>query len=105
MLALPEFQQMARRPLIINCSRGGIVHEGDLVTALEQGMIAGIGFDVLTSEPPAADNPILRVLHRPDVIVTPHVAWASEEAMQTCWDQLIEHVENFERGNPTNVVV
>lgn len=104
MLAIQEFEQMERRPLIINCSRGGIVHEGDLVSALERGLISGIGFDVLTSEPPDDDNPLLRVIDRTDVIITPHVAWASQEAMQTCWDQLIEHLENFQRGSPSSVV-
>lgn len=104
MLALPEFEQMAKRPLLINASRGGLVDEADLVTALERGLIAGLGFDCLTSEPPTADNPLLAVLERPNVIVTPHVAWASEEAMQTLWDQLIGHVENFQAGRPSNAV-
>jgi glycerate dehydrogenase len=104
MLALPEFERMAKKPLLINASRGGLVHEGDLVTALDRGLISGLGFDCLTSEPPVADHPLLAVLERPNVIVTPHVAWASEEAMQTLWDQLIRHVENFQAGRPSNVV-
>jgi glycerate dehydrogenase len=74
------------------------------VTALDDGLIAGAGFDVLTREPPAADNPILNILDRPNVIVTPHVAWASDEAMQNLWAQVILHVENFEKGAPSNVL-
>lgn len=104
MLAAAEFAKMAKKPLIINCARGGIVHEADLVAALEAGQISGIGFDTLTTEPPAPDNPLLRVLERRDVIVTPHVAWASGEAMQTLWDQTITHIENFHRGTPSNVL-
>ena len=104
MIAEPEFRRMKQKPLLVNCSRGGLVHEGDLVKALDEGWISGVGFDVLTSEPPAPDNPLLKVLDRPNVIVTPHVAWASEEAMQTLWNQVRDHLENFERGEPSNVV-
>ncbi|MCP4282959.1 MAG: D-2-hydroxyacid dehydrogenase [Gammaproteobacteria bacterium] len=104
MLAMPEFRKMKRRPLIVNAARGGLVDEGDLVTALEEGLISGIGFDVLSAEPPRPDNPLLRVLDRPDVIVTPHVAWASDEAMQVLWNQVIEHIENYVSGSPSNVV-
>ncbi|MDE1159814.1 MAG: D-2-hydroxyacid dehydrogenase [Neorhizobium sp.] len=104
MIGLVEFEAMKRRPLIINTARGGLVNERDLVTALDRGLISGAGFDVLTQEPPAAGNPLLGVLGRPNVIVTPHVAWASDEAMQSLWAQVISHVENFETGAPTNVL-
>jgi glycerate dehydrogenase len=95
---------MKRRPLIINTARGGLVNEADLVQALDEGLIAGAGFDVLTKEPPAPDNPLLTILDRPNVIVTPHVAWASDEAMQSLWAQVIGHVENFQKGSPSNVL-
>ena len=104
LIAMPEFRKMTRRPLLINCSRGGLVDEADLVTALNEGLIAGAGFDCLTSEPPVPDHPLLPVLNRPNVIVTPHVAWASDEAMQTLWDQVVSHIENFNLGKPSNVV-
>jgi glycerate dehydrogenase len=104
MIAAPEFAKMKRRPLLINCARGGLVDEADLVGALDNGQIAGAGFDCLTSEPPRADNPLLSILDRPNVIVTPHVAWASAEAMQTLWDQVIEHITNFKAGRPSNRV-
>jgi glycerate dehydrogenase len=104
LLALPEFRKMRRRPLVINASRGGLVHEADLVRALDEGLIAGAGFDCLSAEPPAADHPFWQIARRPNVIVTPHVAWASEEAMQTLWDQLIGTIESFERGEPRNAV-
>jgi glycerate dehydrogenase len=104
MLAMPEFRRMTKHPLIINCGRGGLVDEADLVEALDLGLISGIGFDCLTSEPPQAGNPLLEVLDRPNVIVTPHVAWASMEAVQAVWRQLIEHIENFHAGRPGNVI-
>jgi glycerate dehydrogenase len=103
-LAMPEFRKMKRRPLLINASRGGLVNEADLVRALDEGLIGGIGFDCLTSEPPADDHPFWPILNRPNVIVTPHVAWASEEAMQACWDQVVDNIENFHRGQPSRVV-
>lgn len=105
MISDREFGMMKKTPLIINASRGGLVDEAALVRALDAGQISGIGFDVLTSEPPQPENPLLSVLNRPNVIVTPHTAWASDEAMQTLWDQVVEHLENFHRGEPSNRVV
>jgi len=104
MIAMPEFRAMKRRPLLINTARGGLVNEADLATALREGLIAGAGFDVLTAEPPAEDNPLLGLLDLPNFILTPHVAWASDEAMQALADQLIDNIENFVRGQPTHVV-
>lgn len=104
MISDREFGMMKKKPLIINASRGGLVDEAALVRALDAGRISGIGFDVLTSEPPLPDNPLLSVLDRPNVIVTPHTAWASDEAMQTLWDQVVDHLENFQRGEPSNRV-
>jgi len=104
MLAMPEFRQMKKRPLVINCSRGGLVNEADLVKALDLDLISGIGFDCLTSEPPKPDNPLLSILDRPNVIVTPHIAWASIEAVQAVWDQVLCNIDNFHQGRPSNVV-
>jgi glycerate dehydrogenase len=104
MISTPEFESMKRRPLLINTSRGGLVDEAALVDALDRGLIAGAGFDVLTKEPPALDNPILRVLQRPNFILTPHVAWASDEAMTEVWRQTIEAVERFACGDAVRVL-
>ena len=104
MISTPEFLAMAKRPILINTSRGGLVDEQALVAALDAGSISAGGFDVLPSEPPQADNPLLSVLTRPNVIVTPHVAWASEEAMQTLWDQTVKHVDDHLKGQPSNLV-
>lgn len=104
MLAMPEFRKMKKRPLLINTARGGLVVESDVVQALDEGLLSGIGFDCLTSEPPRPDHPFRPILGRPNVIVTPHVSWASNEAMQVLWDQVVRHIENFHAGQPSNVV-
>ena len=66
MIAWPEFEKMAKKPLLINCARGGLVDEADLVRALDAGRISGVGFDCLTTEPPLPDNPLLSILERPN---------------------------------------
>jgi glycerate dehydrogenase len=58
----------------------------------------------LTAEPPSSSHCFNAILDRPNVIVTPHVAWAGEGAMQTLWAQVVAHIENFHAGRPTNVV-
>ena len=73
---------MQRRPIIVNTARGGLVDEDDLVRALDEGLISGVGFDVAIGEPPPVDSPLMRIAKRPNVILTPHVAWASDEAQQ-----------------------
>ena len=105
MIAAPEFALMERKPLIINTARGGLVDESALAEALTQGQIGGAGFDVVTTEPPPSDHPFMRLLDRPNFILTPHVAWASREAIQGLADQLTENIELFWRGNPRHLVV
>ncbi len=104
MIGRPEFALMERRPLLINTARGGLVDEAALEEALTGGQIAGAGFDVATSEPPPADHPLMRLLSLPNFILTPHTAWASQEAVQSLADQLIDNIEAFWAGAPRNVV-
>ena len=104
LIGAAEFAKMDRKPFLINAGRGGLVNELALVDAVESGQIAAAGFDCLTSEPISDDHPFHKILTRPNVIVTPHVAWASEEAMQTLWDQVIFHINNFNKGEPSNLV-
>jgi glycerate dehydrogenase len=104
LIGLPEFRRMARRPLIVNTARGGLVVEADLAAALDEGLIAGAGFDVAEGEPPPPDSPLMQAALRPNVIVTPHVAWASDEAQQALANQLVEVIERFVAGTPINLV-
>jgi glycerate dehydrogenase len=99
----PELQMMRRESILINTARGGLVREAALVEALKAGIIAGAAFDVLSEEPPRQGN-ILLNHDLPNLIITPHVAWASKEAMQTLADQLIDNLEAFIRGEPKNLV-
>jgi glycerate dehydrogenase len=105
LIGAPEFAAMERKPLLINTARGGLVDEAALVTALKTGQIAGAGFDVVTTEPPPDDHPLVQLLDLPNFILTPHVAWASQEAIQGLADQLIDNVEACWAGTPRNVVV
>jgi glycerate dehydrogenase len=95
---------MKRRPIIVNTARGGLVDESALVRALDAGLVSGIGFEVVDGEPPAAGNPLMQAASRHNVILTPHVAWASNEAQQALADQLIDNLENFVGGRATNLV-
>lgn len=104
MIAMPEFLAMKRKPLLINTARGGLVNEDDLVRALDDGLISGAGFDVTVSEPPTLNSPLMKIAGRPNVVLTPHIAWASDEAQQALADQLIENIELFVAGTPRNLL-
>ncbi|HKG15464.1 MAG TPA: D-2-hydroxyacid dehydrogenase [Pyrinomonadaceae bacterium] len=96
MMGREEFGLMKRSAVLINCARGGVVDERALAEALRGGRIAGAGVDVLSAEPPREDNPLLAA-DVPNLILTPHVAWAGREAQQALADQLIDNVEAFVR--------
>ena len=103
LIGAAELERMRVDALLINTARGGLVDERALASALVAGKIGGAGFDVLTSEPPREGNPLLE-LDLPNFILTPHVAWASREAMQALADQVIENIEAFVAGTPRNLV-
>ena len=105
MIGATEFAQMARKPLLINTGRGGLVDETAVGPALDAGHLSGAAFDVTEVEPPPLDHPFMGLLNRPNFILTPHVAWASSEAVQALADQLIDNIEAFVDGKPVNVVV
>jgi len=104
LLGEAEFAKMARKPLIINTARGALIDDHALAAALRSGQISGAGIDVTVPEPPPADHPLMQLLDLPNFILTPHVAWASNEAMQTLADQLIDNIEAFVAGRPRNVL-
>lgn len=105
MIGAAEFAYMRRKPLLINTGRGGLVDEAAVGPALQAGQIAGAAFDVVSVEPPPVDHPFMALLNRPDFILTPHVAWASAEAVQALADQLIDNIEAFVSGQPVHQVM
>lgn len=103
MIGMQQLSKMKRTAILINTSRGGLVDEEALLQALKEGVIAGAGFDVLAQEPPNEGNPLLE-LRLPNFILTPHIAWASDGAMQVLADQLIDNIDAFVQGKPQNLV-
>jgi glycerate dehydrogenase len=87
--------------ILINTSRGPLVDERALADALHAGALRGAGLDVLSEEPPAADNPLLKETR---CFITPHVAWASREARERLLQGVVENIRAFQEGKPQNVV-
>ena len=102
-----EFQSMKRDAILINTARGGLVDSAALADALRNGEIAAAAIDVLPSEPPVDGDPLLDYLKEPgrdNLLVTPHVAWASHEARQAAIDELAANVRAFLNGEERNRV-
>lgn len=99
-----ELARMKPTALLINTARGGIVDETALAVALRNHVIGGAGFDVLTTEPPREGNPLLAA-DIPNLIVTPHTAWASRESRQRLVDELALNIRAFTEGQPRNLVI
>jgi glycerate dehydrogenase len=93
--------KMKPSAFLINTSRGPLIVEQDLADALNGGRIAGAGLDVLSSEPPASDNPLLRAKN---CIVTPHIAWATKEARTRLLEAAVANLRAFLDGHPVNLV-
>lgn len=93
--------RMKPTALLINTSRGGLIDEADLAAALNDGRIGGAGLDVLSAEPPSADNPLLQARN---CVITPHIAWATREARGRLMDIAASNIEAFLSGKPKNTV-
>ena len=104
MIGENELRQMKPGAVLINCGRGGLVDENALLAALKYGQIGGAGVDVLTEEPPRGSNPLLKA-RLPNLIVTPHTAWASREALDRLFDILLANINAFVKGEAQNRVV
>lgn len=99
-----ELAQMKNTAILINMARGGIVDEQALADVLVTGQLGGAAIDVLAEEPPENTSPLLQ-LDMENLIITPHIAWASRMARQNLLNQVAENIKGFYSGNPVNVVV
>ena len=93
--------EMKKSAFLINTSRGPIIKDSELADALNSGIIAGAGLDVLSVEPPLSDNPLLRAKN---CIITPHIAWATNEARKRLMDIAVKNLEAFLKGEAINVL-
>lgn len=98
-----EIALMKSTALLLNIARGGIVDESALANALKEQRLAGAGIDVLNCEPPKADNPLL-ASNIPNLLLTPHIAWASVEARQRLVNEISQNINSFIQGTPRNKV-
>jgi glycerate dehydrogenase len=96
-----NLKRMKPSAFLLNTSRGPIVVDDDLADALNNDIIAGAGIDVLSVEPPQADNPLFKVKN---CIITPHIAWATKEARTRLMETVVSNLAAFINGNPVNVV-
>jgi glycerate dehydrogenase len=103
LIGAAELGQMRRDAVLINTARGGIVDEGALLHALQTGRIAGAAVDVLSEEPPRHGNPLLEAA-LPNLVVTPHIAWASVNARQRLIDEITCNIQAWLAGSARNLV-
>lgn len=96
-----NLKRMKHSAFLLNTSRGPLIVEQDLADALNEGVIAGAGIDVLSKEPPPPDNPLLSAKN---CIITPHIAWASKEARVRLMDIVVSNTKAYIAGSPVNVV-
>lgn len=101
MISKTKLKLMKKSAFLINTSRGPLIVEEDLADALNTGIIAGAGVDVLALEPPPSDNPLLKAKN---CIITPHIAWATIEARTRLMEIAVENIRAFIAGSPENVV-
>ncbi len=105
LIGAAELAKMKPTSILINVARGGIVNEEALIQALRLGKIAGAATDVLTTEPPPADHPMIVAAKELDnLIVTPHTAWSSLEARQLLVDEIADNIDAFLKGESRNHV-
>ncbi|WP_256383296.1 D-2-hydroxyacid dehydrogenase [Photobacterium toruni] len=102
MIAASQLALMKPNAILINTSRGGLINEQALVDALLSGQIAAAGIDVFTEEPAPTTNPLIAHSSLSNLILTPHVAWGSDSAIQTLVNQLIDNINSFHQGTHKN---
>ena len=96
---------MKKNAIVINVARGRVVDEGALVKAIEEDRIGGIGIDVFSTEPFGTEHPYSKILDRPNVCLTPHMAWGSFESRARCVEIVAKNITSFESGCDTNRII
>jgi len=104
LLDADAFRRMKRTAIVINTARGALIDQAALADALRHGEIAGAGIDVLPVEPPPADHPLL-ARDIPNLILTPHIAWAAQEARQRAVVQVADNIASFLAGGDLRRIV
>jgi glycerate dehydrogenase len=99
-----SLRAMRNDALLINTARGGLIDSNALVDALKNGEIAGAAVDVLRQEPPAEQEPVMNA-RLPNLIVTPHIAWAARESRQRAIDEIVANIQAFRNDDTRNRVV
>lgn len=97
-----NLKKMKPNAILINTGRGALVNEMDLFYALDHGVIRAAALDVLTQEPPALHNPLL---NHPSCLVTPHIAWAGQDARKKLIQGIADNILAYQNGNLINVVI
>lgn len=95
---------MKKTAVFINVSRGAVADEAALAAAIQDGRLGGLGIDVYSEEPLAKDSPYNKILHKSNVIFTPHMAWGAYEARKRCIDEIEKNIETFFMGGTRNRV-
>lgn len=96
LITYKSFEKMKARAVVVNVGRGGgILNEEDVAKVIEKNLIGGIGLDVLSCEPMSKESPLIRVLDKNNLLITPHVAWASIEARQRVVSEVVKNIEAF----------
>ena len=103
-MTLEKFRKIEEIRYFPESSRGAIVNEPDLYTALTEGSIAGAGLDVLCKEPMNPENPLLKIQNSNKLIITPHIAWAAKETRFRVVDEVVKNIQRFQRDDRTNRV-
>lgn len=101
MINADSIRKMKKGVMLLNTSRGGLIEENALAAALKDGMVAGAGLDVVSTEPISMDNPLLGI---PSCLITPHIAWAPKESRQRLMDVAVENLHMFLEGKLQNMV-
>lgn len=105
MINAARIAEMKRGAILINVARGAVTDEAAVAAAVESGHLGGLGIDVFSIEPLAADSPLCRILDRDNVCLTPHMAWGAAEARARCVSVIAENIKSFFKGEPQNRIV